>query len=345
MARRKITESVLPLFAEQETEAAPPARAVATALVPDVPAPTALKWSHSKRGILTQCARQFYYQYYGANRGVAKDEPNKAELKRLKMISNRHERTGQILHFVIAYYLREAQEERVHTTDGMVAWARRAFQKDISLSLQGFDNVTLSTEERAPHFLMEFLHEPDARVLCREAEEEMVAALTAFLESARFRELRELGMRAGALVEKNFHRLPDVPFGVRGQVDLAHREEGGGVVTIVDWKSGEDTGAGDDSLQLAVYALWARDFFDCDAGEIQLYKAFLGADEIVPFPVTDRTLRSARLRMIQDSELFLRMHEYGCAGVAEAFTPCAQEAVCRGCAFVAVCPEGKESIA
>ncbi len=150
-------------------------------------------------------------------------------------------------------------------------------------------------------------------------------------------------MCEGTVIEKRFYKVADIPFGVEGQVDLAHVAEDGRV-TIVDWKSGGDSGEGDNSLQLGVYALWARESHACDVDKLALYKAFLGSGDLVRFPVTGQTLASVRLRILQDSECFARMHDYGCAGVLEAFAPCAQSDVCRGCPFLTVCPEGREAL-
>ena len=72
--------------------------------------PTQLKWSFSKRGILEQCPRKYYYAYYGSNLTTAKNDPQKEVLRFLKKLQNRHLRTGDILHYVIRWYLKKLQE-------------------------------------------------------------------------------------------------------------------------------------------------------------------------------------------------------------------------------------------
>lgn len=306
--------------------------------------PTAnLKWSFSKRGMLMQCPRKFYYQYYGAHCHKAKSDLDKERLRRLKTMVNREERTGQILHFTVAHYLREAQAGREMTGEGLIAWARHALQKDLMLSRRGFERADLSTDARAPRFLLEFLSEENPNALGAEAEADMIAALDMFLNAPPFAVVRELGMSAGTAIEKHFYHLAVIPFGVEGQIDLAYVAESRDV-TIVDWKSGDDMGDGDDSLQLAVYALWAKETYGCTTETLTVQKAFLGSGDLVTFPLTDKTLTAARLLILQDAQCFARMHEYGCAGVVDAFTPCAQEAVCRRCPFMTVCPEGKECL-
>lgn len=343
MAGRKPATFALPLFDMETSEEASEPEALRIARTSSPKSAVGLKWSYSKRGALEQCPRKFYYQYYGANRGKAKDDPAKQKLQQLKQAGNRHTRTGAILHLVIADYLRKAQKgtpwERQHWLD----WARTTFERDIARSREGFEETAPSYRRYPPQFLVEFLHEDEASLLCREAQAQMLAGLEAFLDVPAFVAIRELGMQEGAFVEKHFYSLSGFPFGVEGQVDLAHQSETG-AVTLVDWKSGDDLGDGDDSLQLAVYALWAKEAFSCEAEDITLYKAFLGNGTLVPFPVSGQLLKVARLKILQDARCFARMHEYGCAGVMEAFTPYAQEAVCRGCSFAPLCPEGKESL-
>lgn len=302
-----------------------------------------LKWSYSKRSVLEQCPRKFYYHYYGASRSKAKDDSAKQELRQFKLAGNHHTRTGEILHLVVADYLRKAQQDRPWDRQPWLDWARSVFERDMARSREGLEASTPSYRQYPPQFLVEYLHEPEARQLCREALSQMMAALESFLDTPAFAVVRGLGMREGTLIEKHFHHLAGFPFGVEGQVDLAHRAATG-AVTLVDWKSGDDLGDGDDSLQLAVYALWAKEALSCGAADITLYKAFLGSGSLVEFPLSEHLLKVARLKILQDADCFARMHEYGCAGVVEAFTPCAQEAVCRGCSFATLCPEGKESL-
>ncbi len=343
MPVRKSAAPTLSLF-DTATAAEPSEPEVLKVSRTSAPAASAkLKWSYSKRGVLEQCPRKFYYQYYGGNRGRAKDDPAKQELRQLKLAGNRHTRTGAILHLVIADYLRKAQKGTPWERQQWLDWARTTFERDIARSREGLEETTHSYRRYPPQFLVEFLHEAEARQLCRETLAEMIASLEAFLDAPAFAAVRGLGVQEGAFIERHFHQIGGFSFGVEGQVDLAHQAESG-MVTLVDWKSGDDLGHGDDSLQLAVYALWAKEAFSCEAEDITLYKAFLGDGTLARFPISEQLLKVARLKILQDAECFGRMHEYGCAGVAEAFTPCAQEAVCRGCSFATVCPEGKESL-
>ncbi len=340
MSRREASALALELFDTEETVTETTKAAPA---VPALQIAVKLKWSYSKRSVLEQCPRKFYYQYYGANRNKAKNDPEKQRLRQLKLTVNRYTRTGEILHLVIADYFRKAQRGTPWERQSLLNWGQKIFERDLARSGEGLDVIVRSYQQYPPQFLVEFLQEADARQLCREAATDMLTSLETFLDAPAFATIRELGAQEGTLVEKHFHRLMGFPFGVEGQVDLVHCSQNGSV-TLVDWKSGDDFGDGDDSLQLAVYALWAAEEFSCEAEAITLYKAFMGNGSLVEFPLSASLLKVARLKIFQDAEFFARMHEYGCAGTVEAFTPCAQEAVCRGCAFATVCPKGKESL-
>ena len=38
-----------------------------TERIPEPDKPTFLEWSYSRRGVLEQCPRKYYYQYYGSS--------------------------------------------------------------------------------------------------------------------------------------------------------------------------------------------------------------------------------------------------------------------------------------
>src|SRR5260370_35659974 len=83
-----------------------------------------VEWSYSRRSLLEQCARRYYYAYYGANLRDAPDEPDKIRLHRLKKLQNRYTRAGKIVHLMIATYFRKAQHRDVWTLDRLIKWAR-----------------------------------------------------------------------------------------------------------------------------------------------------------------------------------------------------------------------------
>lgn len=193
-----------------------------------------------------------------------------------------------------------------------------------------------------PILLQEYYYpNSEASAFCSEAQERLLKALQNFCKSFHFTQFRLAGIRPDALIE---HKLafPGLPCRVDGKLDLAFAK--GKCVTVVDWKTGDPSGEGDDSLQLAAYALWASHHFPATADAIAVYKAFLTADRIVQFHLSERVLANARARIIQDAERMAVMHDYGQRGKIEAFTPCAQASVCAICPYQEVCPEGRAAL-
>jgi hypothetical protein len=303
-----------------------------------------LTWSYSRRSTVEKCARRYYYEYYGASRRTAPREPDKDVLRFLKQLTSRHERTGSILHLVIAWYLREARKGQVPTVERTVSWARHLFAADREFSRSRHDGLRALTGERFPPALLLEYHysDPRAEALCDEAEARLYDALTAFVTDAAFASLRLAGFGADALIEATIRLGDEVPCRVDGKVDLAFRSNS--QVTVVDWKLGRAYGSGDDSLQLAVYALWAVRHFSCAPGDLRLQKAHLGSRDVIDFRADSDLLASACARIVQDAQQMSALHEYGVQGIAAAFSPCLQPLVCRDCPYRQVCPEGRELV-
>lgn len=57
---------------------------------------------------MEQCPLRYYFEYYGSHLRMARDEPRKERLRFLKSLSNRHLRTGTIVHLIIRTYFKRA---------------------------------------------------------------------------------------------------------------------------------------------------------------------------------------------------------------------------------------------
>lgn len=296
------------------------------------------QWSYSRRNVLEQCARRYYYEYYAQPVAKARRDPQLEKVRRLKALQNRYERTGSIAHLVIATYLRKAQTGDVWKPHRLVDWARSVFHADLTYSARDPAGMFPPDGRFPPLLLQEYFYQhPDAAEVCRVAEDRLMTGLRIFVESVNFAEFRRIGSRPGAYVERNLS-LGDFTCRVSGKVDLAFSVDSD--VTIVDWKLGDPSGEGDDSLQLAAYALWAAHHFAVSSDHIKIYKAHLCVDTIQQFSVNERLLAAARARILQDVERMVAAHDYGQRGIEEAFTPCAKPRVCQLCPFQAICAEG-----
>ncbi len=298
-----------------------------------------ITWSHSRRELLEKCARRYYYEYFGAAAHFARAEPKKAVLGQLKRLQNRYERAGTILHLAIAAYLRAAGKGEVWTQDRLIRWATGLLAADRAYSASDPDGLA-PPEQRFPPVLLREYHyrEKDASEKVQEIEHRLTSALLAFLTDPVFADFRSAGSVSNALIETRLH-LATLPCRVTGQIDLAYRH--GEQFTVVDWKMGIGDGGGDDSLQLAVYGLWAQVAHGVAVDRLKVYKAHLGGRVVQTFTVSHRLLSAARSRVLQDAERMAHVAPYGAAAIVDAFTPNPHQKVCGLCNFQRVCPGGR----
>ena len=141
-----------------------------------------MQWSYSRRSLLEQCPRAYYYQYYGANKRTAKAEPLKDHLHFLKSLTNRHLRSGDIVHLVIRTYLNSLQRKDIWDVSRVLDWARQIFQNDYSYSSAYKPGAERSNDRYPPALLLEFYHDlEDADRLFFDSESRMIAALENFV--------------------------------------------------------------------------------------------------------------------------------------------------------------------
>jgi hypothetical protein len=296
-----------------------------------------IEWSYSRRGVLDQCPRRYYYEYYAAPAATA--GPDRDLLQFLKSLQNRHERIGTIAHLVIGTYFRKAQAGDIWTEERLASWARDIWLQDWTYSQTTTQARTPSAGKFPPVMIMEWFYGcPDVSELCLEAEKRLLTGVNNFTRSPVFEVFRRAGAQNGSLAERPLS-LQVHGCRVRGRLDLAFTSNTG--ATVVDWKLSDLSGQGNDSLQLAVYALWAAEQFGCDPLAVTVCKAHLLAEKIAYFEPRANTFVNARSRILQDIERMAALHDYGRRGVVEAFTPCAKPEVCKLCAFQEVCPEGR----
>lgn len=300
-----------------------------------------IAWSYSRRQTLERCVRCYYYQYFGGSKRKAKEEPDKDSLAQLKQLQSRHERTGELLHLAISDYYRKARAGNPWKPQQLAAWVRSIFSKDIAHS-QTYSNGGAEERGRFPpvHLLEFYYGVPDAMDLCAQAEERMVEAVISFATNPKYEAFRQGGAKTTALIEYPFRMRGMLPCRVEGRIDLAYRD--GDEITLVDWKSGKDDMRGEESLQLAVYALWAVEEYRCEPEALRICKVHFGSNSVVPFECDRPLLTAARARILQDAERMALLEGYGKDAIVEAFTPCRQPLICRNCPFLQVCPEGKE---
>lgn len=293
-----------------------------------------IEWSYSRRELFERCLMWYYFNYYGAKAGTAKNEPRKKELRFLKSLSNRHLRAGEIMHFVIRTYLKQLKDGQEWTLDRLLRWARDIYNADLRCSVSYQQGRTITDPRSRSKLLAEFYFNlPNAKQLWEESEARLVKGLKNFVTLSELERFRRGALHPQSLIEKTV-RLREEHFSLKGQIDYAYPE--GERVIVLDWKLGASSG-GEDSLQLLSYALVAMKHFACSPEALDLFKVHLEDGGVFPYRVRDEEIRRAKARIIQDSERMQTVDHYGRNGIAGAFTPCGQARVCSLCPFQQFC--------
>ena len=294
------------------------------------------EWSYSRRNLLDQCPRKYYYERYGSNLQTAKNDPQKEKLRFLEVLQNRYLRTGEILHFVVKAYLNKIRQGEQWSLDRLLNWARKIYHADLEYSRNYEHGTPLPDEQYPPALLLEFYYGwSDAESVCIEAGKRLIEALANFVKSQNLAQFREGASRPAALIEKTIY-FKTVHFIFRGAVDLAYCEDD--KLVIIDWKIGSASSS-DDSLQMLAYAWWVKEEFKHLPDYITPYRVHLVDDTVLPFTVSAKSLTQVEARILQDLERMREADKYGRRGVVEAFTPCAQLKVCEMCQFQEICPK------
>lgn len=295
-----------------------------------------IEWSYSRRQLMNQCLLAYYYRYYGASRRTAQNEPLKEELRFLKALSNRHMRTGKILHLVIKTYLKHRRDGNQLSAQWGLNWARKLYNEDLAFSRsyrRGVDS--LPDGQNSPVLLAEFYYDSErAEAEWKESEERLSTALTNFFNNPDLQDFIVGGSRADAKIEESFP-LKSNDFNLDANPDIVFLTDIQRTV-IADWKIGE-AGGSEDSLQLFAYALAVSGETGCSPQEIDLYLIHLSDGAIIPYTVDERQLMRTRVRIIQDVQRMRMMDEFGRSGDSAAFTPCQQRRICANCVFREVC--------
>lgn len=294
-------------------------------------------YSHTKRSILEKCPLMYFYQYYAATCKppvrdpqallFGDDRPDHPTLvaadseaaSRLAKLNSAPQYAGKILHDLIGQALKHP--------DWQFPWFEKKARERF-----------LAPRDPENSFVERFNRLTDADQRIKRALDGLLQALRNFFEDDKVRTLVE-SLRYGEqqLVEHALKGFSPVrQFSIQGRIDYCAKI--GQQVEVVDWKMGRSTGD-EDSLQLAVYGIWALQHFGAELECVRVRRVFLGDGKIEEArTLTDRRVLRARARLAQDIEQMAQLHPYGTAGHADAFTPKPKEKLCETCKFRTLCP-------
>jgi hypothetical protein len=284
------------------------------------------------------CTLKYFFEYYAAAVGTPFDPARKPLVQACKAMSSVAAEGGKIVHTMIRIFLAKRPDV---SASWFIKTAATNFDKNVTYSRNPVGLAWQRNQQFPPVLLAEFAYgDAEAEQKAAAAREQMIACLARF-----FRDPAVHAVYAGSIgkadrVEVKIGGLKIAGCGVDGQIDLWSPTSEDGI-EIVDWKTGK-VGITQDSLQLAVYGLWAMAKKSVPVERIVVRKVFLGDDSTLAEPtrLDAALLRRGKVRMIQDVERMMELDEYGRLGLEGAFTPCGNPNVCRHCEFKAVCSTG-----
>ena len=247
-----------------------------------------LRYSHSKRDVLTRCMRRYYYEYYAASLQRGKSESllfdgfepvpkpkidplRVALIRKLKGLTSCPLAAGDILHRLIATYLKKNPDWDVNW---FVRKAGERFDRIVDYSRDPVGNSWMAEPYSKLATLLEFHYRmSDAEEQAKQAREKLLAAVRCFFNTASIRDLCCGIPPEARLVEAPISKIVVDGWTVGGKIDLAGRVNAH--VEVVDWKIGRQSGC-HDSLQLITYGWWASRHYSVGPTNVRVRRVFLG---------------------------------------------------------------------
>jgi ATP-dependent exoDNAse (exonuclease V) beta subunit len=288
---------------------------------------TKIVWSYSRRQVLEQCPRRYYYQYYTSPAAQAMGNSLGETLKFARALKNRHIWAGEILHSTISRFLQEIQKGKEQNLQSVLSQVQRRYSA-------GPLRSSASQQGKECRGLLEFYYDfSDAETLLAESGKRLLVAVNNFFSSSNFVPFVNAAAQPEARIEERIE--PSINhFNALGRIDLAYPQ--GNKIVIVDWKLG-GPGNADEILQLSCYALWAIEEYRCLPQDIHMYTAHLSDDLVMPILISENILRQTKARILQDLERMQMLNEYGKNALEGAFPRCSLSLVCTLCPFQVVC--------
>ncbi len=295
---------------------------------------TKIHWSFSKMQTFRDCPRRYYFLYYGSKKRTAKEEPLKNKLSTLAGLSNKYLYQGYLIHNLISIYFKKAKSGDTWTLTKLQSFAKKIIEEVFVYNDEVKSGSENKEEEYPKPLLKELLYDKvDPEELKEEIFETVSLCLESFLTAKQYKYIRKGGMKLSSKIEANTSFILKENLLIDGKVDIAFIDEKH--LVIADWKTGKKE-IEDTSLQLLVYAIWARQLKDWDFGSLEIQKAYLADGIVETMEFSELHVDRAKARIMQDVELLKEMDEFGKASIKDAFAMHVGDN-CKNCQFEEIC--------
>ncbi len=293
-------------------------------------------WSQSRDIVFGECARKYYYHYYGSWGGWELDAPEiRRKLYILKQLKNRYMWIGSVVHSCIERSVKNIYRG-IKPLD-----TERILQITLKMMRGDFVSSQRKRYLRKPKTCALFEHEYDIDVdkeAWNRVFDHVEECLRNFYGSKVYQKICSLPKDNWLEIEEFSHFWLDY---VKVYVSLDFACKEGKDVIIYDWKTGRSEKTERDNTQLACYALYAMEKWEVPAVNIKTIEYNLARNETYESPTDERVIEGVKEYMrgsIRDMKQLLRDEDLNEA-VEDDFTKTTEENVCSQCNFRKVCVE------
>lgn len=290
-------------------------------------------WSKSRSDKLKDCARAYYFHYYGSWGGWDLScDARVRELYILKNLNSRQTWAGKVVHDTIAWVLNQYKA-------GVLISCEAAIQRAREIMVRDYRNSNTKGYRQEPKTLGLFEHEYGInlpRERWKENYENVERCLRNFYSSAIFSSIQATPPDNWLPIEQlnqfNFEGTP-----VWVVIDFAMRDREGNVL-IVDWKTGKNRAAAE-MVQLFCYSLFAHERWGADLNRVVCRLEYLASQHTAIAPLDPSgidTVKATLRQSIAAMRALLRDPHQNLA-VEDDFPKVDSERSCRWCNFRKVC--------
>jgi PD-(D/E)XK nuclease superfamily len=291
-------------------------------------------WSRSRDNVFQECRRRYYYQYYGAWGGweVGAD-PLTRRLYVLKQLGTRHMWVGKLVHEAIERALLAMRDGFALSEASLIEDTIRQMRAEWKGSRQG---VYRDNPKRPGLFEHEYAV-PVRDAEWRALRDHVVRCLRSFHRLPLLADIKKTPTDRWVLIEdvESFSFESTL---VRAAPDFGYWTVDGRL-QLIDWKTGSNGGGGDAALQLAGYALYAREVLRVEPPRVELLEVNLREGQVSVHPWDARSLERVQdnIRLsVRAMKAYLRDAARNLAAEAD-FEKTEDLRICRWCNFRAVC--------
>ena len=243
-------------------------------------------WSFSRHSAFNACKRKYYYSYYGSWGGWNKDADDLSrKLYVLNKMTSLPMLAGSIVHDEVEKILktlrygRNADQEK--SKENVIKIFKQAWSQ--SKNKEWEDNPKWKTN------LFEHYYDQkpsDQQLL--DIRDLMINSIDGFFASDSYRFIQTMSDSQWLAIEDlDFFEMYKAKLWVKLDFAIRHGDR----VYIYDWKTGKVVK--ENEIQLAVYAIYAKQKWDIDLKLIRLFDVYLNQQIPVKVKPTDRLINSA----------------------------------------------------